>query len=298
MITWSWHEQLSPEELAEVEGLLVEAAEYDEEAGFATATPAAPSRGEVHHLLVAMPPRGARGSAALDRLPDVRVVAYLRLDVVAGTAVTQFVVRPHFRSLGVATLLFERLASEPEGWAHVPGLRDLRAWAHGAHPAADRIKMRFGGSVEHAVFKTLRPVGGSRPFRTVHREVMNHGHASSIPELVPGHHLALNPADRAVLDRARTAVAIPQVSGGLVVGVDEADPAHELAPLGLVRDEALRRDDLVELLGQGLLVLQDKGARMVMAYLDALDDEVVAASRILGFEHDQTDLLYGLSPTT
>lgn len=294
MIAWHWHEELSAEDLVEVEGLLDEAAWYDEEAGFATATPGAAPSGAVRHVLVTMPPRGSRGSAELDRLPDVRVVAYLRLDILDGTASTQFVVHPGFRSLGVATLLLERLAADPEGWAAVPGLRRLSTWAHGAHPAADRVKARLGGTVEHAVFKTLRPVGGSRPLLGEPSDLSRRPTDDGVPELVPGHHLALNPSDRAVIDRADTQVSVPGVPGALVLGVDAGDPGGQLAPLGLVRAVEAGREDLDALLTQGLLVLQGLGARMVHAYLDALDDDLVAVSRLLGFEHDQSDLLYSL----
>lgn len=294
MIDWSWRDKLVAEERSEVEQLLEAAASYDAEAGFSTATPDETPAGEVHHLLVTMPPRGSRGSAELDRLPDFRVVAYLRLDVVDGEGITQFVVRPEFRSLGVATLLFERLAAEPDGLEQVPGLTALRAWAHGAHPAAERMKMRLGGSVENAVFKTLHTLGGSRPFRGEEVEVVREPASSPVPETVPGHQQALNPADREVLCRVDTVVSVPGTTGQVLLGLDDQAPEAALAPIALVRPPEGDRDDLARLLTQGLLLLQAEGARMAQCHIDALDEDVVAVSRILGFEHDQSDLLYTL----
>lgn len=292
MITWSWQQEMSADELVEVEELLASAASYDEEAGFSTAVPGAPQVGEVRHLLVTMPPRGSRGSADLDRLPDVRVVAYLRLDLADAVGTVQLVVRPEFRSLGVATLLFERLDSEAGGWAAVPGLARLAAWSHGEHPAANRMRMRFGGRVEQAVFKTLRPVGGNRPFRSTVAEVLTSPAAGDVPELVRGHHTAMNPADATVLARAATEISVPGSPGNLVAGVDPERPAERLAALALVRAPGAGRDDLTVLLEQGLRVLQDDGARMVQCHVDALDDLVVSVSRELGFVHDQSDLYY------
>lgn len=294
MISWGWRQCLSDDELSDVGGLLAAAAAYDEQAGFSTATPRAPAQGVVRHLLVTMPPRGARGSAKLDRLPDVRVVAYLRVDVVGATGDVQFVVHPEFRSLGIATLLVERLAVEHDGWTAVPELRMVNAWSHGAHPAAERMKMRLGANVTAAVIKTLRPVGGSRPLRGDSSGVVEAA-GGEVPELVANHHLALTPADQAVLCRAAATLSLTGVPGGVVVGSDPDQPDRTLACLALLRHGAAAREELAQLLLQGLLVLQRDGARMVQCYLDALDDEVVAVSRSLGFEHDQSDLRYELN---
>ncbi|HWU33449.1 MAG TPA: GNAT family N-acetyltransferase, partial [Marmoricola sp.] len=163
MISFRWQGSLDRTELAEVEELLTAAVPYDAEAGFSTAEPRAEGDDQTRHLLVRMAPRGERGSSDLDRLPDVSVVAYLRLDMDDGQGALQFVVHPEFRSLGVGTLLFERLRDE-SGWAEVSGLTSVHTWAHGAHPAADRMAKRLGASVTDAWFKTLRFLGGAEPF--------------------------------------------------------------------------------------------------------------------------------------
>ncbi len=298
MITTTWYETLPGDDLTEVRGLLEEAAEHDEEAGFSTAVPDArsPAGGTTRHLVVTIPPRGQRESPHLDRLPDVRVVAYLRLDVVAGAGTVQLVVRPDFRSLGVATLLFELLAVEPDGWRSVPDLRVLRAWAHGEHPAAHRMKQRFGGQVVNAVFKTLRPVGGNRPFRGEGLGDARRDPTEGVPDIAEGHGQTLAPGDRAVLARARTRIQVADDEDRAFAGVDPTDPAGTTACVAFIRSNRSTGGDapVGALLSQALLDVQQGGARIAQLYVDALDEAFVAASRELQFVHDQSDVLYTL----
>jgi len=291
MIDWAWTDQLATEELAAVTELARVAAEYDAEAGFSTVVPEAPASGELRHLLVTMPPPGSRESPELDALPDVPVVAYLRLDVEGDTCNVQLVVHPAFRSLGVTTLLVEQLDAA-DAWKVVPGVRWLRAWAHGAHPAAERAGRRFGGDLEHAVFKTLRVLGGNRPFHATALAARTEPIPGPVPELVPGHHLTLSPADREVLGRADTVLRIEGLEGRALLGVDvdEAD-AHRPAVLQVEVGEP-DHATIEALLTQGLLRLQDEGARVVHCHVDALDEATVTVSRSLGLVHDQSDFLY------
>lgn len=296
MITWGWHRELDAADRAEVEALLAESVEYDEEAGFSTARPDAEPLGEVRHLVVTMPPAGSRGSAELDRLPDVRVVAYLRLDVVDGVGAVQFVVRPPFRSRGVGTLLMEQLDAASEGWAAVDGLHTLDVWAHGAHPAAERMGGRFGATVEDAVFRTLRMLGGSRPFveqvaPTRHTATKDDGH-----EVVAGHRGAMSPHDLVILDRITDRLEVEGAMGRVLLGVDGEQPATQVATMTVVGggdgDGGVSRADLRALVVQSLLVLQGEGARVVQAHVHALNDAMVSVARELELIHDQSDLLY------
>ena len=289
MITYSWRTTLAGAELGDVENLLEQAVEYDAEAGFSTATPAATGGGEVHHLLVSIAPPGERGSVALDRLPDVPVVAYLRLDVRGDVADVQLVVRPEFRSHGVATLLAELLDEQPTGWSSIAGVRRLRAWAHGAHPAAERMARRFGAHMDHALFKTLRFIGGSRPFVGDEVGAAVEPAPDGPAEMVEGHLAGIAPGERSVLARGRTLLATSV--GSVLVGVDEKDPAAQPACVALDRD-GVTAGDLRVLLATALLRVQADGARVAQMYVDALSEAFVGASRELGFQHDQSDLLY------
>ncbi|GAA3528067.1 GNAT family N-acetyltransferase [Nocardioides daeguensis] len=291
MIELAWFDALDAERQAAVEDMLALAVEYDAEAGFSTARPSAPGVGSVRHLVVTIAPVGQRGSGALDALPDVPLVAYLRLDLVDGVGDVQLVVRPEFRSHGIATLMAELLAG-PDGWSALPGLREVRSWSHGAHPAAERMARRFGARVEHGVFKTLRLLGGSRPYRAERAEVRLDPAPGRPPVLVPGHEDAMAPHELAVLRAASELLSVGGVPGAVRLGVGATVPVTA----GLaVEDPRVSRDALRVLLGQGLIEAQARGARVAQLFVDALVDDFVAVSRELGFEHDQSDHLYALA---
>lgn len=298
MITYAWHDELGPDDGAEVAELLAEAAAYDAEAGFSTARPAGDG-GErpdaTRHLVVTMPPPGERESPFLDRLPDVRVVAYLRLDVRDATGTVQLVVRPPFRSLGIATLLLERLRDEPEGWSTVPGLRSLRGWAHGTHPAAERLSSRFGAVATRAVFKTLRPVGGSHEVVGGGAREPARGEPRALPEIVVDHDRALAPADAEARRRAGAPLCLADVPGEALLATDPVHPGAVPALLALLRAEHQSVAEARALLEAALAEARAAGARVVQLYVDALDEDFVSAARLAGFEHDQSDFLYELA---
>lgn len=290
MISYAWCDDLETAALAEVEELLHEAAAYDAEAGFSTATPRAAGGDRTHHLLVRMPPRGQRESPDLDRLPDVSVVAYLRLDVTGDAAEAQYVVRPAFRSLGVSTLLVERLRDEG-GWDSIPAVHALTAWAHGAHPAADRMARRFGATVTDAWFKTLRLVGGSNPYLPVEEDLRGPTEAGERPvglPLPPAHVATLAPADLEVLSHLTSALRIGE--SVVAFGMNGHDPAA----VAIFASGEVAPGEARSLLAQALVAVQDAGARCAQLYVDPLDETWLNASRELDFQHDQSDLRYEL----
>lgn len=289
MIELAWYDGLDARKQADVEEMLAAAVEYDAEAGFSTARPAAPSAGLVHHLVVTIAPAGQRGSGALDSLPDVPLVAYLRLDVLDGIGDVQFVVLPEFRSHGIATLMAELLA-EPGGWASVPDLAEVRAWSHGGHPAAERMARRFGARVEHGVFKTLRLIGGSRPYAGEPGPIRVEAARDRADVLVAGHEDAMAPHELALLHAASERLAVDESDVAVRLGVLGEGPSAGIA----VDVPAAGRDQLRPVLDQALVELQSRGARVVQLFVDALADDFVGVSRELGFEHDQTDYLYVL----
>ncbi|WP_020661474.1 N-acetyltransferase [Amycolatopsis benzoatilytica] len=291
MIGYRWRESLDDEETRQVDELLTAAAAFDAEAGFPTALPAKRSTGATRHIVVTIAPKGERGNAELDRLPEADIVAYLRLELSDGDGDVQFVVRPEFRSHGVATLLAELLDERPDGWARVPGLRRLHVWAHGNHPAAERTARRFGAIVEHGVFKTLRLLGGSRPYRGPSADVRRSPAAEPPPEVVAGHRTAMAPDERAPFGHAMTRLSDVDGNGSLLVGVDAEDPAGHPACVAVETPDA-GRELLQGLLSQALLDVQEAGARRAVLYVDALRADFVSASRELAFEHDHSDFCY------
>ncbi|MGQ0623562.1 MAG: hypothetical protein ACT4PP_02735 [Sporichthyaceae bacterium] len=132
--------------------MVAEAAEYDAEAGFSSAEVvqvAAPNL-VLRQALARLTP-GRHGS------PDTPLAGYLRLEVDrAGGAQATLLVRPRFRSLGIATLMFETLAvSDEPGWGGT-GAISIGCWARGNHPAAERMAARFGAEPQTVMFRMLR----------------------------------------------------------------------------------------------------------------------------------------------
>lgn len=152
MITVEVRTELREDDAAEVAAMVAEAAAYDEEAGFSTVEPGLDpdTHTEIFHVLSRLTP-GLHGSS------ETPLAAYLRLAVDrAGGAAAQMVVRPPYRSLGIATLTLETLGElAGEGWAGT-GAVSITCWANGDHPAAERMSRRFGADIEAATWKLLR----------------------------------------------------------------------------------------------------------------------------------------------
>lgn len=152
MITVEVRTELSDADTAELQAMIDEAAAYDEEAGFSTIDLTADAAGntEVFSVLTRATP-GLHGSV------DTPLVAYLRIEVDrAGGAVSQMIVRPAYRSLGIATLTLEMLSERAgEGWAGT-GAVSLGCWARGDHPAAERMSRRFGAEAVGETWTLLR----------------------------------------------------------------------------------------------------------------------------------------------
>lgn len=292
MIFFAWSDTIPADQADDLAQLVADAVKYDAEAGFSTADPLrkAADGSTLHHLLVSMPPKGSRGSPDLDRLPDVDVVAYLRLEVVDGIGEAAFVVRPEFRSLGVATLLMERLLAEPEGWAAVDGLRVVQAWSHSAHPAAERMSWRFEAEAVQEIHKTLRLIGGRSPYEPPSAVEVTRDAVDGIGELVPFHDLGIAPADRAARDRVDVRLHVGDhdvVVGRGVDGQIEQPALVEPAWSGTPTEEQVHR-----VLEAGLVEAQSTGARVASLYVDVRDELLLHVSREIEFFHDQTDRLY------
>jgi mycothiol synthase len=144
MITVVWRSQLPPDESVAVARLLTVAGTHDAEAGFSTA--------EADGIFSGM--RCALVRLAAGDSEKERLVGFLRLTPgPEHRAGGQLVVRPGYRSRGIATLLVER--TRAAGWP-VPQATQLFCWAHGDHPAAARMARRFGADVHRRVWHLSR----------------------------------------------------------------------------------------------------------------------------------------------
>ncbi|GAB4009095.1 GNAT family N-acetyltransferase [Nocardioides ultimimeridianus] len=288
MIEYGWHLSVPDRLRGELDGMLADAVAYDAEAGFSTVGGVADAGPGMVHLIATMPPKGQRGRADLDALPDAEIVAYLRLEGEGDDVAAQLLVRKEFRSLGVATLLSERLRDEPEGWAAQPQLRRVRGWSHGSHPAASRLAARFGAQVERELFRTIRPlrpddrVGGAEASGDI-------ADGSVDPPTTDPHAVGIAPEHAALLHAP--GVRVVRGRGGDVV-VRRGDSAEALLQLTPSEDPE-RLDDLLVL---GLRQANAMGARLAVLYVDAREEQLLLhLSRELGFFHDQTDCSYVLA---
>src|SRR3546814_14084593 len=69
---------------------------------------------------------------------------------------------------------------------------------------------RFDARLEHALFKTLRQIGGSRPFDGDPLPTVERIGNAEVPELMPDHDLTMAPAEKAALKPASSTITDPR----------------------------------------------------------------------------------------
>lgn len=163
MIRYEWRTALSGPEADELADLLSRAARYDAEPEYSTIdfSDVADSLGDpaAHHLLIWMLPHATALSG-----PDSpeRIAGLVRLiRGAAGTAEATGVIDPDLRSIGISTLLLERVGLDTGaggGWLGT-GARVITAWARGNHPAAGRLSDRFLIPRTRRMWKLIRVDG-------------------------------------------------------------------------------------------------------------------------------------------
>jgi mycothiol synthase len=293
MIKYEWRSALSGEELTELADLLARAAAYDAEPEYNTIDvdqvnqAMAQPDPSVRHLLIWMLPRAtAMGE------PDEpqRIAGLLRLVFTSDhDAEATAVIDPQLRSIGIMTLLLERIGVDTTalgGW-NGTGAHTLTAWARGNHPAADRLSNRFLIPRTRRIWKLIRSTDSAQ--------------AAATPVLEPIAESVLGD-----LGWASTMTANPPVhalrEAGTIVGVVTLD----LRPIGSEEfgrcatidrivasphaDAGARR----RLVDGAAAVARDAGLSGLIVYVDSDDTAIVNACRLAGFQHDRTDVRYQL----
>jgi mycothiol synthase len=292
MIKYEWRTRLSPDESAELSGVLGRAAEYDAEPEYNTIDFAdvdramSQSDSSARHLLIWMLPYAT--AMGLADQPE-RIAGLIRLRCASdGSAQTSAVIDPGLRSIGIMTLLLERVgldAARPGGWLDT-GAHTVTAWAQGNHPAASRLSDRFLIPRTRRVWKLIRSADALE-------------NAAAAP--------VLEPVDEAALTDLGWASAPPESDhtyalreAGRIVGVAALDLravaseefgrcATIVSAVATPTVHAVQRRRLLE--GAAALA-HEAGMTGVAIHVDSGDPEMVHACRLAGFQHARTDVRY------
>jgi mycothiol synthase len=292
MIKYEWRTSLSPDDSAELSDLLVRAAEYDAEPEYSRVDFAdvdramSQSDSSMRHLLIWMLPH-ATAMGEPDQ-PE-RIAGLIRLTCLPdGSAHASAVIDPRLRSIGIMTLLLERVGldtARPGGWLDT-GAHAVTAWAQGNHPAAGRLSNRFLIPCTRRVWKLIRSAEAVED-------------ATAAPVLEPV-------ADAALADLGW--VSAPPGSdrtyalreAGRIVGVAALDlravASEEFGRCATIASafaapaaDALQRRRLLD--GAAALA-HEAGMSGVIIHIDSDDAAMVNACRLAGFQHDRTDVRY------
>ena len=293
MIKYDWRTSLHADESAELAEMLGRAAAYDAEPEYTTIdyrdverTMAQPDSG-FHHLLIWMLPH-ATALGAPDH-PE-RLAGLLRLTPVRdGVSEASIVIDPDLRSIGIVTLLLERIGlqtSPPDGLLGTRA-QTVTAWARGNHPATGRISNRFLIPRTRRVWKLIRAVGSVDEI-------------SGAPVLEPVTGSSLQDLGWPGQDATGDGHALRQngsVTG--VVGLDLSPVrSEEFGSCATVQwmataphaDRRTRR----QLLDGAAATEQEAGLAGLIIHVDSDDAALVNACRLAGFQHDRTDVLLQL----
>ncbi|XVS64176.1 mycothiol synthase [Actinosynnema sp. CA-299493] len=140
----TWVEELSPEQAAEVSGLL----------GAAEAADGVAPVGEA--VILRLRP-DARGSRHLLARAGGDLVGYLHLDVFGdsdGNEVAELAVHPDHRRRGHGAALVEAVADRA---------KPLRVWSHGGHPGAEALAAKLGYRKVRELLRLRRPLDADLP---------------------------------------------------------------------------------------------------------------------------------------
>lgn len=293
MIKYEWRTDLNPSEIDELTDLLRRAARYDAEPEYTTI-----SADEVvlflsdkrfRHLLIWMLPY----ATALGE-PDhpERIAGLLRMRMETDdSAHAALVIDPRLRSIGITTLLLERVGldfSDPAGWLGT-GARRVEAWAQGNHPAAGRLSNRFLIPRTRRMWKLIRSADPeSTAAAPVLEQVSDPGRLETgwLDDFDNGDAAALRQDGRIVAVATIDLRPVPSEQFGACATVTHYRAAPSTSP-------QTRRGLL-----DGLAAIAHESALQgLIIHVDSDDAEWVNPCRLSGFQHDRTDVRYQLGGT-
>ncbi len=294
MIKYDWRDNLNAAESAELADLLRRAAEFDAEPEYTTIDfrdvedSMAQPDSNIRHLLVWMLPYA---TALGEQNRPERIAALLRLRLSDnGFGAASLVVDPDLRSIGIVTLLLERVGldtSAPDGWLGT-GVHTLTAWAQGNHPATGRISNRFLIPRTRRVWKLIRATDSFE--ESAGAPVLEPLSTSVLAELSWASRLSPTAACHALREKGR------------VIGVVTVDLApvssEEFGACATIRSVASAPDaDAVHrrrLFNGAAALAYESGRTGLIVHVDSDDSVLVNACRLAHFQHDRTDVLLQL----
>lgn len=290
MIKYEWRTELTTDEADELADMLRRAAEFDAEPEYSTIDFADVYRTlgtpRVRHLVIWMLPHATEMGE-----PDQpeRIAGLLRLTLsAADSAEAAIVIDPRLRSIGITTLLLERIGLDtgtPDGWAGT-GVRTVAAWARGNHPAAGRLSNRFLIPRHRRLWKLIRSTA---------EEV------TTATDLEPSEVPALEDLGWAPTVNG-VAEAYVLRENGRIMGAVSLDPSpshsEEFGRCATVQWVVLAPRTLPlmrrHLLAAAASVAHDRGFTGLICHVDSDDAAMVNACRLTDFQHDRTDVYFQL----
>ena len=292
MIKYEWRSALTPAETTELSDMLSRAASYDAEPEYPTIqiadvleSMADPDSGARHLVLWMLP----YATLLNEHDRPEQIAGLLRLVLGPdGAAEATLVIEPRLRSIGITTLLIERVGLDtaaPEGWLGT-GARQITSWAQGNHPAAGRLSDRFLIPRTRRIWKLIGPatpaLAGAAPVveTITAAEVSALGWAGGL--------------GTAALHAVRSG---DQIIGVARIDIDpvESEEFGSCATLTGYRvppaAPAAHRRDLLTATAD---IAHRVGRTGVIIYVDSDDRDWVNACRLSGFQHDRTDVRFQL----
>ncbi|MDO3402977.1 hypothetical protein QWI29_23300 [Mycolicibacterium neoaurum] len=292
MIKYEWRSALTPAETTELSDMLSRAASYDAEPEYPTIqiadvleSMADPDSGARHLVLWMLP----YATLLNEHDRPEQIAGLLRLVVGPdGTAEATLVIEPRLRSIGITTLLIERVGLDtaaPDGWLGT-GARQITSWAQGNHPAAGRLSDRFLIPRTRRIWKLIGPATPAFA-----------GAAPVVETITAAEVTALGWAGGLGAAPLHAVRSGDQIIGVARIDIDpvESEEFGSCATLTGYRvppatPAAYRRD----LLTATTDIAHREGRTGVIIYVDSDDRDWVNACRLSGFQHDRTDVRFQL----
>ncbi|OUS92642.1 hypothetical protein [Rhodococcus sp. NCIMB 12038] len=269
------------------------ARDADAEMGFSAPDPSL-SRPSARYLTAEVRTLLHRWTTAAPSAPVLAAVVTAR-ELGSSLWAVDIVVDPQFRSMGVATAVFETVGADLSGLPAPFGTIDGATFvgcSYGSHPASGRLARRFGAQFRGRRDRLLLPsrsdYAASRMARAPHPPFV--ATADAGPDTGPAsvwQHF--EEADATDTRRLCITDADGAVAGHVRVGLTDETHRVGLLRLDVAADS---RDRSVEVVRTAIEHLWACGAVSIETSVDATDTTTLDVLRSAAFQHDRSDALF------